>query len=141
MRDTSLLLLAMSCLAGALCAHIPTSAPMAVLWNREVDVQRINRLAGNMWNAAVYDGVERPYLGVLSGGLSGKSTGGDPNSHGSLPDVFDWRNVSSSCIGPIRDQGKCGSCWAMSAVEVCTLLSTFRTWWSVLIEDGLGTFG
>ena len=30
--------------------------------------------------------------------------------------AYDWRN--SSCIGSIQDQGKCGSCWAVSAVEV-----------------------
>ena len=33
-----------------------------------------------------------------------------------LPSSFDWRNHNGhSCIGPIRDQGSCGSCYAFAA--------------------------
>jgi len=31
-----------------------------------------------------------------------------------LPDKVDWR-TSNNVIGDIKDQGKCGSCWAFSA--------------------------
>ena len=28
---------------------------------------------------------------------------------------FNWRDKSPECIGPIEDQGNCGSCWAFSS--------------------------
>ena len=36
----------------------------------------------------------------------------------SLPSSIDWRNISGkSYVSPIRNQGKCGSCWAYTAVS------------------------
>lgn len=35
-----------------------------------------------------------------------------------LPDAFDSRVEFKDCIHPIRDQARCGSCWAFSASEV-----------------------
>ena len=35
-----------------------------------------------------------------------------------LPTSFDWRISSPTCIHSVRDQGKCGACWAEAATEV-----------------------
>ncbi|GFS44135.1 dipeptidyl peptidase 1, partial [Trichonephila inaurata madagascariensis] len=37
----------------------------------------------------------------------------------SLPQEFDWRNVSGvNYVSPIRDQGGCGSCYAFSSMAM-----------------------
>jgi cathepsin B len=36
----------------------------------------------------------------------------------SLPVSFDWRQQNPGCMHPVRDQMRCGSCWAFSASEV-----------------------
>ena len=61
--------------------------------------------------------IQAQYLGVL-GVLDNESPDKQlSNSTKRLQySAYDWRN--SSCIGSIQDQGKCGSCWAVSAVEV-----------------------
>lgn len=47
--------------------------------------------------------------------ISQKILGDSPNT---LPDAFDSRVKWPQCIHPIRNQGKCGSCWAHAASEV-----------------------
>lgn len=41
-----------------------------------------------------------------------------PSSSSFLPEFFDAREKWPKCIGKIRNQGKCGSCWAVSGAEV-----------------------
>jgi len=51
-------------------------------------------------------------IGSSSGAtiLSSPAAGGNPAS-------IDWREHSPAVLTPVKDQGRCGSCWAFSAVE------------------------
>jgi cathepsin B len=58
-------------------------------------------------------------MGVLPRGETNKNPSSDVEASTShLPDSFDWRKASPDCIHSIRDQGRCGGCWAEAATEV-----------------------
>jgi cathepsin B len=86
------------------------------------------------WETRVYpqfDGLaaaelSRFYLGVLPSGpwteekeKGGATTAPHSPSPVPVPAAFDWRDDGnlSTCIGPVQNQGKCGSCWAVSSAE------------------------
>ena len=42
----------------------------------------------------------------------------DAKSANDLPDKFDWRNINGvNFLSPVRNQGRCGSCYAISLIE------------------------
>lgn len=61
-----------------------------------------------------YLGLHKDYLQdtMLSMFMTGVESGME------LPESFDWREKMPECIHPVRDQGRCGSCWAHSSSEV-----------------------
>ena len=72
------------------------------------------------------DEIRAQYLGVLDDApaLDEKGAGahldekGDEIRSEAFPNSFDWRDTPQArCIGPVVDQGKCGSCWAVSSTE------------------------
>ena len=59
------------------------------------------------------------YLGVLEDGPEPTHADVVEASNDPLPPAYDWRTNASyaTCVGPVVDQLKCGSCWAVSAAE------------------------
>ena len=75
--------------------------------------------AHHMWGDFEEEGGISPFDVGGVGGTAVKETF-DPESVG-LPKAFDARQAFPKCkhlLGTVRDQGKCGSCWAVSTVEV-----------------------
>jgi len=51
-----------------------------------------------------------------------------------LPTNFDSRQQWPSCIGAVRDQGECGSCWAFGGVEALSDRFCIQSNGSVIVE-------
>lgn len=108
--------------------------------NAEKRLQRINREAAGHWDAGAYDfwnGLKvrevLSSLGTEMGPLKLPLKAARPSflRHGKMdansaavgiPSTFDARKQWPKCnsIGLIRNQGRCGSCWAVAAATVMT---------------------
>jgi len=83
-------------------------------WKADANAQFFSRFQGDekrfrrLLGVRTDDGVQLPKL-------SSEERGVDVSM--AIPASFDSRNAWAGCVGAIRDQGECGSCWAFGGVE------------------------
>eukprot|EP01086_Lenisia_limosa_P017292 TRINITY_DN83_c0_g1_i1.p1 TRINITY_DN83_c0_g1~~TRINITY_DN83_c0_g1_i1.p1 ORF type:complete len:456 (-),score=145.55 TRINITY_DN83_c0_g1_i1:30-1229(-) len=94
----------------------------SVFHNDETHIEALNKAADGMWTAGAYPSLE----GMVNSEVrmrhsSGRRPAGMPSAlptdHGmasQFPSHFDWRGR----IGPVRNQGQCGSCYTFGSSEM-----------------------
>jgi cathepsin H len=101
-------------------------------------------LAVNKFADMTYEQFAKTHLGYK---YSANRTAGEPFVYNGAPvnDAMDWRQRGA--VGPVKDQGSCGSCWAFSAVaslEGAHALAAGGKWLSLSeqqLVDCSGSFG
>jgi len=96
--------------------------------SRAAEVERLNSLPGRLWTAGLnaLSDLTVSELSALKGwkSLNRKANDADDEAalvefeNAKLPESSDWLSLSS--IASIRDQGGCGSCWAVASTTVLT---------------------
>eukprot|EP00762_Andalucia_godoyi_P008581 ANDGO_04607.mRNA.1 Cathepsin B-like cysteine proteinase len=87
-------------------------------------VAELNADTQSTWTAGRNDRLEGMSVSQFKKLLGSRLTNGehglpivDPITLKDIPTSFDWRQQTPNCVGAVRDQGHCGSCWAVSTVE------------------------
>ncbi|KAL8126797.1 hypothetical protein AgCh_013911 [Apium graveolens] len=81
------------------------------------------RLTDNKFADLTNDEFSSIYLGYKSPGRSIERR--NFTIEGAVPSYIDWR--TKGAVTPIKDQGRCGSCWAFSAVAAMEGITHIRT--------------
>ncbi|RZF45679.1 hypothetical protein LSTR_LSTR015685 [Laodelphax striatellus] len=93
-------------------------------WNKlieEVNSAQSTWKAGKNFGPDISDEAIQKLLGATMDGFSNVPIK-NFETKANIPSSFDARKVWSNCpsIGHVRDQGYCGSCWAVAAAEAVT---------------------
>lgn len=108
---------ALVCVASALLDH-------EHILNNDL-ISEVNAKNGGLWTAGRNPRFEGMTVADIKKMLGSKLTHGKhglpmldlPIDVNALPSAFDWRTQTPNCVGAVRDQGHCGSCWAYGTAE------------------------
>jgi putative hemolysin len=104
-------------------------------WTEEISVCTKLDINGRETKIAMLDLMEKngePLIPVTDRALPPEASemNTDPglNAPNTLPTTFDWRSYNGhSYIGPVRNQGNCGSCYAFGALSSAESVYNFAT--------------
>lgn len=98
---------------GSHMAHYPATGDDNLILH--LDSKALKGIQGYTPSARDRLAADRLVFGPTGHGTPSSSFGSEAST---LPESFDWRDHTT--ISPVRNQGQCGSCWAVSAAGAAT---------------------